>query len=69
VEDVDVCVFGEFNRFKEIFPTKPISWNEISKCMFSVLKALACSFGDACIPFFHMRDNPIYLCKLNNSFN
>jgi hypothetical protein len=54
---------------KEIFPTKPTSWNEISKCMSSILKALACSFGYTCILFSHMRDNPIYLCKLNNYFN
>jgi len=44
---------------KEIFPTKPTSWNEISKCMFFVLKALAYSFGATCIPFSHMHDNPI----------
>jgi hypothetical protein len=54
---------------EEIFPIKPINWNEISKCMFSVLKALAYIFGTTCIPFFHMHDNLIYLCKLNNYSN
>jgi len=54
---------------EEIFPTKPTSWNEISKCMFYILKALPYNFGATCIPFSHMHDNPIYLCELNKYFS
>jgi hypothetical protein len=64
-----MLMYASLTNLEEIFPTKLISWNEISKCMFFVLKVLAYNFGITCIPFFHMHDNPIYLCKLNNYFN